>query len=51
MVANVADKTKTTIAITKGTMLRLANLGKFNDTYEDIIKRLLDSRTKRKGKG
>ena len=44
----------TTVKVTKRTRRKLAELGKKNDTYEDIIQRLIefynDSRIRRKTK-
>ena len=34
---------KTTIAVSKDTARRLAKLGTKGDTYEDIVRRLLDA--------
>lgn len=33
---------KTTIAVHKETVQRLGNFGRFKETYEDVINRLLD---------
>lgn len=36
------DQSKTTIAIRRGTKRRLYNLGSMEESYDDIITRLLD---------
>ena len=39
---NMSEKRKTTIELSKETRDRLKELGKKGETYEDIIKRLLE---------
>ena len=37
------EKTRMTVNISVGTGARLRNVGKFGDSYEDVITRLLDA--------
>jgi hypothetical protein len=37
------ERDTTTIALHRSTVQRLGELGKFNESYEDVVNRLLDS--------
>lgn len=37
------ERETTTIALHKSTVQRLGELGRFNESYEDVVTRLLDS--------
>jgi hypothetical protein len=47
------DELRTTIALHKKTVQRLGAFGRFNESYEDVVNRLIDQTThlsKREGK-
>jgi hypothetical protein len=37
------ERNTTTIALHRSTVQRLGELGKFNESYEDVVNRLLDN--------